>query len=114
MKNKNNLLKQYHVKNIGAFIDVIYLTMPLFSLVAAVMTAITMYTVIQPWLRVAFPWMRLWIFFSMMAMAACVLMLLMFKFVYPSYFAFRNKQEYAHKNLIREDLEAIKKKLGIE
>lgn len=108
-----SLLKQHNLKRVGAFIDVLYLTMPLFSVGAYAMSAITMYTVINPWVKPIMPWMTLQLFFGLAFVVCLMLMGMMYKFVYRSYFAFRNNQEYKTDNPIRKDLERIKNHLGI-
>ena|ERR1035437_3359125 len=109
-----SIFKQHNLKRIGPVVDVLYLTMPLFSLFAYSMSAITMYTVINPWMKPVMPWMTLPLFFGIAFIGCLVAMGLMYKFVYRSYFAFRNNQEYKTDSPIRRDLEMIKKKLGIE
>jgi hypothetical protein len=108
------LLQQYNLKRVGPFVDVLYLTMPLFSVGAYSMSAITMYTVIMPWLKPVLPWLTLPVFFGFCFIGCLLLMGLMYKFVYKSYFAFRNNQEYKTDSPIRRDLEQIKEKLGIK
>ncbi len=109
-----SLLKQHNLKRIGPVVDVLYLTMPLLSIGAYTMSAVTMYTVLIPYLKPAVPWLTLPVFFGIGFTVCLCLMGLMYKFVYKSYFAFRNNQEYKADNPIRKDLEKIKKRLGIE
>jgi hypothetical protein len=108
-----NILKQYHVGRIGAFIHVLYLTMPLFGAISYTMSAITMYTVLLPYLKPSAPWLSAPLFFGICICLAVVTVLLFYKFVYPSYMSFQNKQEYSHNSLLRKDLEKIKQKMGI-
>ncbi len=108
-----NILKQYHIKNIGSIIHVIYLTMPLFSIGAYTMSAITMYTVLLPYLKPIAPWLSAPVFFGACALLCVLLVFLFYKFVYPSYMTFQNKQEYSHNSLLAKDLQKIKEKLGI-
>jgi hypothetical protein len=110
----NNIFKQRDVRGIGAFINVLYLTAPMIGMVAYVMSAITMYTVIKPYLNYWFPWMSIGVFFAILFVAFLVALLIFYKFIYPSYWAFQNRQVYIHKNPMQKDLELIKKKLGIE
>ena len=108
------IFKQHYLKGIGSFIDVLYLTMPLFSIGAYTMSAITMYTLLMPLFKPIIPWMSPLIFFGICFIGCLLLMGIMYKFIYKSYFAFRNNQEYKADNPIRKDLEKIKNKLGIE
>jgi hypothetical protein len=109
-----NILKQYNVKRIGSFIHVLYLTMPLFGLGAYTMSAITMYTVLLPYIQPLAPWFSAPVFIGVCFILCALLVFCFYKFVYPSYMTFQNRQEYNHNSLLRKDLEAIKKKLNIE
>ena len=111
------LLKQYDIKQLkwaGSFIGVLYLVAPLIGMAGYVMTAITMYTVLIPYMKASFAWMTLPLFFLFLIVIVIVVLLLFFKFVYPSYYAFLNRQMYIHKNPIQKDLQLIKEKLGIK
>ncbi len=110
----SNLLKQRNIKGIGSFIHVLYLTTPLFGLGAYVMSAITMYTVLLPYIKPVMPWLTIQAFFGIAFLLFVLVLASFYKFVYPSYMAFQNKQTYIHKNPMQEDLEKIKKRLGIE
>lgn len=107
-------MKQYHIPKIGAFIHVLYLTMPLLSVGAYTMSAITMYTVLLPYLKPVVPWLSAPVFFGFAILLCVILVVIFYCFVYPSYMTFQNRQEYSHNSLLRKDLEKIKEKLGIE
>jgi hypothetical protein len=108
-----NILKQYNVGRIGAFIHVLYLTMPLFGAISYTMSAVTMYTVLLPYLKPVTPWLSAPLFFGICIILAVTTIFCFYKFVYPSYMTFQNKQEYSHNSLLAKDLAKIKEKLGI-
>lgn len=115
------ILKQCNIPRMGAFVDVMYFTLPMFGIVGQINVIIILYATVRPYLVATVPWMTLWLFIGLMAGSGMVLMLVMFKFFYPSYYTFRNKQEYTHANLLREDLqkiadrlERIEKSMGID
>lgn len=108
------IFKQHDIKFIGAFVNILYLTMPLFGIVAYSMSAVTLYTVTLPYTKPIMPWFNLYIFFSALIATCFIAMLIFYKFLYPSYLAFVNKQSYIHNNPIQKDLQKIKKKLGVE
>lgn len=117
----SKLFKQRNIRWIGPFIDVLYLTMPLFGMISYCMMAITMYAVVRGYLLAALPWIKIWMFFLFLVVTCLCLLLIVYKFIYPSYFTFRNKQEYLHNNLLRQHLERqdkelkkIKDKLGVD
>lgn len=114
MDKRQTVLKQHNIKFIGAFINVLYLTMPLFGMLAYSMSALTLYTVNIDFIHNYLNWLSLPVFVFSVAVFCSVVMFLNYKFLYPSYYEFLNKQTYKHNNPMQMDLELIKKKLGIE
>jgi hypothetical protein len=109
-----NMFKQYNIKGIGTFINVLYLTAPILGIVMSIVNAITFYAVVNEYLHKIVPWLSLPLFIGLLMVGGLVLLLLFYKFIYPSYYAFLNKQTYIHENPMQRDLDLIKKKLGIE
>ena len=110
-------LKQSNIpivgKYIGAFVNVLYLTMPLLGIMAYGISALTLYTVNINWIKDNISWLSIPVYFVMIIIFCLLLMLLNYKYLYPSYYAFLNKQAYIHNNPIQKDLALIKKKLEI-
>jgi predicted transcriptional regulator len=52
------------------------------------------------------------LFLLILATIVGIAMLIEYKVIIPSVMAFRNKQEYEHKNLLKKDLQEIKDKLN--
>ena len=107
-------VKQYNLKGIGIFVNVFYLTAPLLGMVMYFVNAMTFYTVASPQIHKVFPWVNLVVFLAALIVSMVLLMVIFYMFVYPSYYAFLNKQTYIHENPMQEDLRKIKTKLGIE
>jgi phosphoglycerol transferase MdoB-like AlkP superfamily enzyme len=108
------MFKQHNLKWVGALFNVLYLTMPIFGIVAYAMSAMTLYTVTLPYTKPIMPWLNVPIFFSVVLVICALAMYVNYKFIYPSYFSFLNKQTYIHNNPMMEDLQKIKKKLEID
>ena len=110
-------LKQSNIpivgKYIGAFVNVLYLTMPLLGIMAYGISALTLYTVNINWIKNNISWLSIPVYFVLIIIFCLLLMLLNYKYLYPSYYAFLNKQAYIHNNPIQKDLKLIKEKLGI-
>jgi hypothetical protein len=85
------------------------MTAPLIGVVGYAMGAITMYTVVLPYIKPILPWLTLPLFFLVLVGVGTVVLMLFYKFVYPSYYAFLNKQVYIHENPMQADLALIKK-----
>jgi glycerol-3-phosphate acyltransferase PlsY len=110
----HKIFKQYNVKGIGTFINVLYLTAPILGIAMYFVNAMTFYTVAQSYIHKYASWVNLAVFLILLVCAMLVLVFIFYKFVYPSYYAFLNKQTYIHENPIQRDLKAIKEKLGIK
>lgn len=87
----------------------------------ALMAMMFWYTTAAPNIRPIVPWASFWMFAAIALLGVAIVMLLDFKFIYPSRQAFLNKQSYKHRNpavadlqKILKDLKAIKQKLGME
>lgn len=112
---------------LGGFVDTLAFTMFWMSLVNFLMMAVTTYTVTREYTTAIFPWFTIWFFLSLLGTIIATVMVLEYKLVYPSRVAFRNQQEYQHESpikqdlkdvkdeqkLVREDLDKIKVKLGV-
>ena len=108
------MFRQYHVKGIGTFINVLYLTAPVMGIVMYFVNAMTFYAVANVNIHRLFPWMNLTLFIVSLVAMMLIALVLFYMFVYKSYYSFLNKQTYIHNNPMQKDLELIKKKLGIE
>ena len=110
----NKLFHQHYIKGIGSFVNVLYLTSPLFGLAMYLVNASTFYAVISDKINKYAPWLSFPLFISLLIVSGLLLLFIFYKFVYPSYYAFLNRQTYIHQNPIQEDLKKIKEKLRIK
>ena len=115
------LFKQYNLKWIGSFLNVLYMASPLLGIAVSVIECGTFYTVQRAGIHQLVPWMSFPIFISMVILLGLVVLFIFYKFVYPSYYAFVNKQTYMHQNPMQKDLaellakqKKIMKRLNIE
>lgn len=116
---KGKIMKQHEIPWIGALKDLYSMTSVYFAALNLLLIAITAFaTVIGPLLHTpgAFiiyaPWMNIYLFIGCLAVLVLLAMALEYKYIYPSYFAFRNKQEYEHQNLIRGDIKLLMERLA--
>ena len=110
---KNSFWKQYNIKGIGSFINVFYLSLPIFGIATNVMEAGTFYGVQKTNIHHLAPWLSFQLFMAGIVVIGLIILVMFFKFVYPSYYKFLNEQSYKHNNPIKKDLDKIKEKLGI-
>ena len=81
----------------------------------------TFYTVQQVNIHRFIRWMTFPWFILFVVLIGLLVLFVFYKFVYPSYYAFLNKQTYIHENPMQKDLakilkrqDKIMKKLGLE
>lgn len=90
----------------GAFKDVLVMSFVWVSIINFVMVgAIAYSTTIRPSFPDSLAWISPGVFIGFMAVVFALIMFVEWKWIYPSYYAFRNKQEYAHQNLLRDHLD---------
>jgi len=106
-------LKQYPAnKKIGGFKDIALHTAAWLSFVNFGLIAVTAYhTTLREFILAYIPWMSLIIFMLLLSLCVAIFMVIEYKFIIPSTWAFRNAQQYEHKYPIKKDLEKLSKKL---
>lgn len=98
--------------HVGGFKHVLIQTVFYISLINFGLIAVTAYTVMREHILVYLPWFKFWMFIVILGFMVLLAMILEFKFIYPSYMAFKNIQEYEHQNLLRKDLAEVLKGLS--
>jgi hypothetical protein len=101
------LSKQYNVKWIGSFINVLYLTAPIIGIGTSALNAATFFAVVQFYIHQFASWVTFPMFFAALIICVLLLLLIFYKFIYPSYYTFLNKQTYIHNNPAMEKLEEL-------
>jgi len=104
-------MKQRNIPWLGAFIDSMYTTMPMLSIINFGSILIVLYTNIREYLLPIFPWMKLYWFLGSIALLAFCLMLFVYIFVLPSIWTFRGKQMHSYDSEVAKDLAEIKELL---
>ena len=108
----HTFLRQYKLGWVGGFKDILTMVIFYMSMISFSLIVITAYnTGLRDWLLIYFPWMKIYIFFGVFLLIALFAMIIEYKFVYPSFYAFRSQQEYKHQSPLRNDLAKCIKKL---
>lgn len=110
----SNFLKQKRVRGLGAVVDSLYTSLPVLSIFNFASILIVLYNQIRPYLLEHVPWMKVWLFFLIMAAIVTALVALVYKFVIPSVWHFRQNQMFTNESGIAQKVDRICKKLGIE
>jgi len=93
-------LTQHKVPLIGPIMDLLSYTAVWIGWLNFVMVAVTAYnTTLRPYLLVYIPWMKLWIFMLFLFCTFVLVILLVYKFIVPSYYEFRGQQYQQHGNM---------------
>lgn len=86
---KRWLFKQYNIPGLGAFMDSVYTSTPLFSAVNLISVLVLLYTAVQEkW----FPWLSMSLFFLVLFIGLLIVVLMVYKFLIRSIWAFRSSQ----------------------
>ena len=108
----HKVLRQYKLGWVGGFKDILTMVIFYMSIISFTLVAVTAYnTGLREWLLIYFPWMKIYIFYGFFLLVALFAMVIEYKFVYPSFYAFRSQQEYKHQSPLRSDLALCLKKL---
>lgn len=115
LRTRSRVRRMLHQRGIkiwmGGFKDILIMSFVWVSIINFVLvSAIAYNTTIRPSLPDSFSWLTPWVFMVLMGVVFVVIMFIEWKWIYPSYYAFRNRQEYEHQNLLRGDLEELKKR----
>lgn len=107
------LTKQYKVSSkIGGVKDLLMRTLFYVTAVNFVLIAATAYhTTLRDTLLVWIPWLNFSTFLGVLVVGLLLMMILEYKIVLPSTWAFSNRQQYEHQNLIRKQLDRIEETL---
>ena len=110
------LFKQYNIKWIGTFINVLYLTSPILGMVMYMVNAITFYAVVNVYIHKYVSWFSLPIFLIFLIIGGLILLFAFYKIVYRGYYAFQNRQQFPEdghlanliRTIVREELDKKK------
>ncbi len=108
------IAKQSNLPWIGPLKDIAMSTVFYMSIINFILIAVTAYyTTLRPFLLVYAPWFKVWMWLGLLVIIVLVMMVLEYKFVYASWYTFRNRQEFEHENLIRKEIQELRKDLGL-
>ena len=104
---KSDLFKQYNVNGIGTFLNILYMAAPLVGFCTSIIECGTFYTVQSANIHRVVPWLTFPIFILLLVLFGMVVLFIFYKFIYPNYYAFLNRQSYIHQNPMQMDLAKI-------
>ena len=105
------LLKQYNVPKLGAFTESLFTAFPVLSLANTIAVIGVLYVMVHEYLSVLIPWLTLWIFVGFIGLLMTATMVLIYKFVLPSIWTFRNKQMNRFESDILQKIEELREEI---
>ena len=104
-------IKQKNVTWLGILIESLYTALPILSIVNFLAILTVLYANVHPYLQEYAPWLRFWAFLIILGILTTVSIVLVYKFVVPSLWAFRSKQMFEHESEITNKLNELNRKL---
>lgn len=104
-------LKQVNIPWVGAITESLFNSLPLLSVINFLSIVTVLYTSIRPYLLVWAPWFTLWWFVGIAAGATLIVMCLIYFFVLPSLWTFRNKQMNSFESDVMKELKELRKEV---
>lgn len=113
MKLPNNLrqLRQKNIKWLGALADTLLTLLPLLSVISFLSVLVVLYAQTYPYIHEYLPWFRFWHFVVILAMTTIAGMALVYVYVVPSLWTFRENQMSQHDNETLKLLRSIESRL---
>lgn len=105
------LTKQTHIPGVGAMVDSLFACLPFVSFINFIFISIVVYADVSEYLKLYTPWIQLWSFMALLALITGILMLVVYKYVLPSLWAFRGKQLFGFESKIVDEVQALQKEI---
>ena len=100
-------MKQRNISWIGPLVDSLYTSLPVLSIINFLSIITVLYTTIQENLMPWAPWLRFWMFATGMCVLVIIMMVLIYKFVLPSLWTFRNNQMHGYESVLMKEVQQL-------
>lgn len=101
-------LTQRNVPWVGPVIDSLYTSLPILSIFNFLSISTVLYATLREYLLVWVPWLTINWFLLFLAIITLSLMSIMYLFVLPSLWTFRNRQMHKYESELKDELAAIR------
>ena len=109
--NPSKIMKQVNVPWIGSGTNVLFTTLPFFSLINFLSIIIVLYATTSSYVKEFAPWLTFGIFIIILIPIVLLVMFLVHKFVLPSMWTYREKQMFSYSSDIANTLKSIDARL---
>ncbi len=103
------MLRQRRIPLLGEIMDALYTSLPILSIINFLSITISLYITSKVYLEQYVPWLDIWLFLLILLLISIIFMLLVYKFVLPSLWAFRGEQMSGQNEKLDEILKELKK-----
>ena len=104
-------IKQHNIPWLGALVDSLYTSLPLLSIINFVSILTVLYATTKGWLLEWVPWITLWMFLLFLGSLVVFSMVMVYKFVIPSLWTWRQEQMFGYESGLRNDVKALGKEI---
>lgn len=102
------ILKQYKTPGIGGFKEILAQTVFYITVINFILITVTAYnTTLREFFLVWMPGFKLWMFFVILIAGVLLGMILEYKFITPSQYAFKSKQLFEHESKVMDEIKKI-------
>lgn len=101
-------MKQYHIPWLGPIVDSLYTALPILSIINFLSIITVLYVSIKENLLPWAPWVEFWMFMVGVFILTITLMGLIYVWVLPSLWTFRNKQMNQYESDVLKEIRALK------
>ena len=108
---KTKLLKQKRIPGLGALVDSLYTSLPVLSIINFLSILTVLYASIKSDLAQWVPWLTFWVFLVLLCALTATMMVLVYKFVLPSVWTFRQKQMFSFESEVLDEIKGLRKEI---
>ncbi len=105
------MLKQKRIPFLGEIMDALYTSLPILSIINFISITLSLYLTSKPYLDQYVPWLNIGLFFLILFLVSIVFMVVVYKFIIPSLWAFRGEQMSSQNEKLDEILKELRKEV---
>jgi len=106
------LPKQRNVPRLGALVDSLYTSLPILSIINFLSIITVLFATIEDRLLAWAPWLSFWWFVGILGLLTLSTMGLIYLFVLPSVWTFRNKQMNSYESDVLVEIRALREEVA--
>lgn len=104
-------IKQHNVPYLGALIDALYTSLPILSIINFLSILTVLYTSVKDYVVEYTPWLTFWMFLAFLVFLTIATMVLVYKFVLPSVWTFRQKQMFRYESELLQEVKELREEI---